>query len=814
MRTASRNIACGTVVQLLAVFLLSLFSPAIFTSVSAAKDESQQMYNIVLFAQFDSLSSGNFMEDRTDTIVSMCNDTNTYRSLSRYIDTISYGKTQVTSFFPQMEDGVIVPYVFSTTTADSGYMQLAMEMLRNIPVPEDIPLDGNEDGAVDNVSFVIEGNAADPNAPLWPKAFSLSGMEYGGCAVNMANLHNSKMLFEDIISGGIGVLCHEFLHTLGYPDLYRRENTTGVPVGKWDIMSDNSIFLQYPLAYQRASISGWLDAQEITEDGTYTLSPVSSQDGTRLYLLKSPLSDTEFFAVEYRKQGTAYSDELDVKIYGSGLVVYRVDTTQDGNYKGNRDEIYVFRPDETALDAGEGTIAASCYGGEAALDHVGSNDLDATVTDGALVYSNGMNSGIALTDISMDGDALTFTVSFADIEGQIFWERVESQQLGSKTLSQMTTSESATTYLLAAEEGQVTLCMIADGNLITVGTPLGSGTYMDMNEPKLTFCGDTPYVLYHDRDYALHLCRYDADMDLWAEVYQGTDLAQYAALTAAEDKVYFAYTTGSNPYALHAVCYDSKTESVTPLGDTIAENACNFSIVVVGGEPMITYRDLSDGNKPKLAIYQENTWDVLTISDAACGMVSAVSDGDTVWIAPSGMTGTANTVYTYSNGTVTSYSLPETFAASAYLLVPTLADGQFYVAVQTQNPSELVVYHYDGTTWEQVGNQLANELTHTISLTSDTHNLYCIYHTENSKSIRKIQLSATLPDAPEIPTEPELVSGDVNADGCLTAADLVMFQKWLLGDGTMTEPQAGDLFADGMINVFDLVMLRQILWKV
>lgn len=53
------------------------------------------------------------------------------------------------------------------------------------------------------------------------------------------------------------------------------------------------------------------------------------------------------------------------------------------------------------------------------------------------------------------------------------------------------------------------------------------------------------------------------------------------------------------------------------------------------------------------------------------------------------------------------------------------------------------------------------------------------------------------------------VKGDVNADGEFTVADLVMMQKWLLGDGNLTDWKAGDLCEDEIIDVFDLVRMRQ-----
>ena len=57
-------------------------------------------------------------------------------------------------------------------------------------------------------------------------------------------------------------------------------------------------------------------------------------------------------------------------------------------------------------------------------------------------------------------------------------------------------------------------------------------------------------------------------------------------------------------------------------------------------------------------------------------------------------------------------------------------------------------------------------------------------------------------------TEPPVMSGDVNADGKANLADLVLLQKWLLGDGTLTNWSAGDLQKDGSLNGYDLCIMR------
>ena len=59
--------------------------------------------------------------------------------------------------------------------------------------------------------------------------------------------------------------------------------------------------------------------------------------------------------------------------------------------------------------------------------------------------------------------------------------------------------------------------------LTAVSTPLSK----NINNPKLAFAGGTPYVLYQDDQYLLHLSRWDSASGAWTECYAGSELAQW-----------------------------------------------------------------------------------------------------------------------------------------------------------------------------------------------------------------------------------------------------------------------------------------------
>lgn len=81
------------------------------------------------------------------------------------------------------------------------------------------------------------------------------------------------------------------------------------------------------------------------------------------------------------------------------------------------------------------------------------------------------------------------------------------------------------------------------------------------------------------------------------------------------------------------------------------------------------------------------------------------------------------------------------------------------------------------------------------------------------ESVEKIDTSDYLKNANiifgEMPDEDE--KGDVNGDGEFGTADLVLFQRWLLGDKTaeLKNWEAADLCQDNRLDVYDLVLMRK-----
>lgn len=789
-----------------ALFLSMIITATIGTAINPIKTNASSspaiVNNLVFFAQFADYN-GNFMEDNnyTDTFIDMCNDTSNIKSFSGYINAISYGQTQTKCYFPQYENNIITPYQLKHSKEDyTSQFNISSEVILNVDVPEETPLDGNNDGLIDNIIIVIEGSSQSTDDILWPCKFDEYGYTINGLGTSTVNLHNTYSLFESIISGGAGVLCHEFLHSLGYPDLYRNYGE-GQPVGAWDIMAQVSIFMQYPLAYQRSLISGWLPSETITDDSTVTLSPAASDSGNRVCILKTPLSDSEVFVVEYRQKGDSFSGELDAKIYGSGLIVYRVNNEIRGNYATDKDSIYVFRPNETNDSDALGDMTSSFYSQESGRTSVGNDDLTADISSGALVYSDGTNSGIVIDNIGSAGDTISFDVSFTDISNFNVWKSAGyTSEIDSAYNVNLCSGDDGTLYSLDNNGEYMTVCSYNGSSWSKIGTPIGNGSINAFNEPQLICSNNELYIFYRDLNYVPVLCKYNETSNKWENMTSYSNkLTQYESVIEKNGKIYIAYTIGEYPYSLNVACYDTQNNSYNIIGEDLCENACNLSIAVSDNSLMVAYRDLSDSNKPKAAILNGTTWDTLTISENGCGTVTAVGDGDAFWVASSSEN--LQLFHIDSQFNITENALPNDINSSVFAMLKA-ANGVLYLENSTQNKPDCSVYTFSDNSWNKLGNSVCTEAIMDGDFEIINNTIYSMYTGD-----------AYVPTVKQYSLSNSSVVGDINFDNLCNVADMVLLQKHLCGITPLSAAQGkkADVCNDNYIDVFDMIKLQKII---
>ncbi len=378
--------------------------------------------NLVVYIRFAGESD---IETPRKTYDDRLNPTTGYTLKSYYWET-SYQQLTINSFhYPPVENpetqnfsyqdshprNYFQPY--NETTNPGGYngfeeranreQQLLSDAISwinaNHPIPTGLNIDADDDGYVDNVCFMINGNCGQWNDLLWAHRWALYLFNV---SINGKRVWDFTFQPENQVS--VRTLCHEMFHVLGAPDLYHYYQGTNLnPVGNWDIMEYGGGHMLTYMKWKYAEQNWITEIPEITQSGQYTLYP-STQQTNSCYRIASPNSANQFFMVEYRK----WSGDFETLLPDQGLIVYRINPDFDGNadFDGinSFDEVYVYRPGGTTTVNGDFNAAAY----SANNNHTTINDN----TEPSSFLCNGTPGGLNIYDVSQIGETITFNVSF------------------------------------------------------------------------------------------------------------------------------------------------------------------------------------------------------------------------------------------------------------------------------------------------------------------------------------------------------------------------------------------------------------------
>ncbi|MDD3236186.1 MAG: M6 family metalloprotease domain-containing protein, partial [Candidatus Cloacimonetes bacterium] len=265
----------------------------------------------------------------------------------------------------------------------------------NSQIPIDLNIDSDNDGRVDNVVFIIRGAAGAWSSLLWPHRWSIYDQTatLRGKRVYDFNLQ----LQSHLASSGVGVICHEFFHTLGAPDLYHYTSNGISPAGTWDIMESDQNPPQHMGAYMKWKYGKWIPSiTTISADGQYSILPLTSSAGN-CYRINSNNAN-QYYIVEFRKKTGTFESSIP----GSGLLVYRIDTScGNGNADGPPDEVYIYRPGGTTTV--NGTVNSANYSSEVGRTRINSN------TNPTPFLQDGSAGNLSLYNI---GSSAGSTISF------------------------------------------------------------------------------------------------------------------------------------------------------------------------------------------------------------------------------------------------------------------------------------------------------------------------------------------------------------------------------------------------------------------
>lgn len=649
-RTLCRML-CNTLHALL--FGIVLFSHALFfaflhSPLQTQADSAQTVANLVIFVKYpgyDDLDVFNaeYTVDYSDgsqlvfgnwqEIKQMYEEGNGYTyndSFQNYISVITEGKVNVVNVFPQeyaddtKKGGkAVLTYTLqqSSYSSDAELISEVIAYCDSLSALDSstVKLDNLNSGIIDNLTIVLQDSEADGDE--LPGGKPPHKAQYGGSdTINGLSVYNYNMLPSSVLvtddayfglKQAQGVIAHEFLHTLGLPDLYRSSGV-GDPVGPWDVMASNSCFLQYPLSYLRAE-QGWISSQTITTAGTYTLTAVDESGGNKMFIIETPLSDSEYIVVEYRKQAELLDGSFEYKLPESGLIIYRVDTTVEysTNVEGNN-YIYVYRQGvthpENATDtnaSGVNLVYSAALGEEEAY---GSTDLNADFGQNTLYYSDGTNSGVRISNITLSADQsqLTFSLEMADYTNADVWEKVGASLHTNVEDDPILCADDATNTVYAAyvTSRQVQVKAFNGTSWIQVGSTLANA-----DAPALAMCGGELYIAYTNTSTGGVVCC-KLSNGAWSSLctYSATN-PMNLQLIADGNNIYVAYQEDVSDSAKKLVIRDIKKNTLIT-DSKQAGYFSNPSIVKVGSGFYVLYSDFFSTSPAKIEMYDtsKSTW--------------------------------------------------------------------------------------------------------------------------------------------------------------------------------------------------------------
>lgn len=206
--------------------------------------------------------------------------------------------------------------------------------------------DWDGDGEVDQV-FVLYAGAGEANGgdddTVWPHEWNLSDANYFGdgpgairldsVTINTYACSNELQPAYNYFTGtmigwkidGIGTICHEFSHCLGYPDFYDT-NYENSGMGYWDLMDSGAYngegFCPAGYTSYERWVAGWKEPIELAADKEITGMKALQNDG-ETYIIYNDGNRNEYFLLENR-QWTGWDEEIP----GEGLLILHVDYDQ------------------------------------------------------------------------------------------------------------------------------------------------------------------------------------------------------------------------------------------------------------------------------------------------------------------------------------------------------------------------------------------------------------------------------------------------------------------------------------------------------
>lgn len=222
----------------------------------------------------------------------------------------------------------------------------ALKLVEDQVTKDDIKSFCSDGKTIDCVYIVYAGlgqNDGGNGTTVWANCWTTDGATLGGKEVRWYTMSGElspvKIKNGTIpVVNGLGVICHEFSHSLGLPDMYPTAESAYLDnqeMEYWDLMdggeyTHNGFRPTAYTAFEKEQMGWPVDIKTLDSDVSVTMTTSTEQGGTA-YKIVNPENDKEYLMLEYI-QRKGWNKQL----FGNGLLVYHVCLPSETLYSSTR----------------------------------------------------------------------------------------------------------------------------------------------------------------------------------------------------------------------------------------------------------------------------------------------------------------------------------------------------------------------------------------------------------------------------------------------------------------------------------------------
>lgn len=278
--------------------------------------------------------------------------------------------------------------------------------------------DWDGDGEADQVYVLYAGHGEadteDPNT-IWPHEYELR-YALGVCPMVGGVYINTYACGPELGVGdytaGIGTICHEFSHCLGFPDMYDTDDNVNYGTGYWDVMCmgnyNNDSFTPASYTSLERWYAGWIEPTVLDTDTKIENLGALETTG-EAYVLYNERDDDEYYLIENRQH-----EGWDAGLPGAGMLILHVDfderAWQNNTFNNNTPQHCTIFPADNSLGYKTDDLAGDVY------PYNGNNCLTNTSLPAATLNNKNTDGSRLMnkfiTDITQNDDGtMAFTFS-------------------------------------------------------------------------------------------------------------------------------------------------------------------------------------------------------------------------------------------------------------------------------------------------------------------------------------------------------------------------------------------------------------------